>query len=271
MNLDNIMFIIIFLLLIVILGFLYYMSNNIKKNQNKINILESDVNALRERLGVHNEKMNSIDNYLNKDMLEKKSNKMNPNSDPVDFSNFLERISSMNGNMMNGDNEYSEEDSSKDGSSEDESSSDGEEESSVDEEDDSTQYETEDSSSNQEESSQDSSEDVSEDISIDDNVKSESSKESEPESEPEPEPVPVKVFVEEKKVEEVLSPKKEEPIFEEKPFMGIDDLMDEKSLKKMPTASIKKLDLGTVMLGGDGKTKYIVALNKLGKKYWKRN
>jgi len=93
MNLDNIMFIIIFLLLIVILGFLYYMSNNIKKNQNKINILESDVNALRERLGVHNEKMNSIDSYLNKDMLEKKSSKINSNNDPVDFSNFLEIFS----------------------------------------------------------------------------------------------------------------------------------------------------------------------------------
>jgi len=243
MNLDNIMFIIIFLLLIVILGCLYYMSNNIKKNQNKINILESDVNALRERLGVHNEKMNSIDNYLNKDMLEKKSNKTNPNSDPVDFSNFLERISSMNGGMMNGDNEYSEEDSSEDEeeeSSEDEESSD---------EDDSTQYETEESSSE----SEVSEEKVSNDISIDDNVKSESSKE--------PEPVAV--------VEEVVIPKKEEP--EEKPFVGIDDLMDDKALKKMPTASIKKLDLGTVMLGGDGKTKYIVALNKSGKKYWKRN
>ena len=249
MNLDNIMFIIIFLLLIVILGCLYYMSNNIKKNQNKINILESDVNALRERLGVHNEKMNSIDNYLNKDMLEKKSNKMNPNSDPVDFSNFLERISSMNGGMMNGDNEYSEEDSSEDEESTEEDSSEDEESS---EEDDSTQYETDESSSDNEVSEEKVSESVS---SVDDNVKSESSKESEP------------VAV----VEEVVVPKKEEPVSEEKPFIGIDDLIDDKALKKMPTASIKKLDLGTVMLGGDGKTKYIVALNKSGKKYWKRN
>ena len=250
MNLDNIMFIIIFLLLIVILGFLYYMSNNIKKNQNKINILESDVNALRERLGVQNEKMNSIDNYLNKDMLEKKSNKTNPNSDPVDFSNFLERISSMNSGMMNGDNEYSEEESSED--EEDSTEDDGTEEESS--EDGSTQYETEEDSS-----SEVSEEKVSESVSsVDDNVKSESSKESEPE--------PVKV------VEEVVVvPKKEEPVSEEKPFVGIDDLMDDKALKKMPTASIKKLDLGTVMVGGDGKTKYIVALNKLGKKYWKRN
>ena len=256
MNLDNIMFIIIFLLLIVILGFLYYMSNNIKKNQNKINILESDVNALRERLGVQNEKMNSIDTYLNKDMLEKKSSKMNSNNDPVDFSNFLERISSMNGGMMNGGNEYSEEDSTEDiESSEDEDSDDdsSKEESTVDEEDDSTQYETEESSSEEEEVSE---EKVSDDVSIDDNVKSESSKESVPE--------PVVV-------EEVVVPKKEEPVSEEKPFVGIDDLMDDKALKKMPTASIKKLDLGTVMLGGDGKTKYIVALNKSGKKYWKRN
>jgi hypothetical protein len=256
MNLDNIMFIIIFLLLIVILGFLYYMSNNIKKNQNKINILESDVNALRERLGVQNEKMNSIDNYLNKDMLEKKSNKMNPNSDPVDFSNFLERISSMNGGMMNGDNQYSEEDSSEDeeDSTEDDedSTEDDEEESS---EDGSTQYETEEDSSEEEVSDEKVSESVS---SVDDNVKSESSKESEPE--------PVKVVV-----EEVVAPKKEEPESEEKPFIGIDDLIDDKALKKMPTASIKKLDLGTVMVGGDGKTKYIVALNKSGKKYWKRN
>jgi hypothetical protein len=242
MNLDNIMFIIIFLLLIVILGFLYYMSNNIKKNQNKINILESDINALRERLGVQNEKMNSIDNYLNKDMLEKKTNKMNPNSDPVDFSNFLERISSMNGGMMNGDNEYSEEDSSEDEESSEEESS--EEDTSEDEEDGSTQYETEESSSENE---------VSEEK-VSETVKSESSKESDP------------VVIEEVVI---VPPKKEEP--EEKPFVGIDDLMDDKALKKMPTASIKKLDLGTVMVGGDGKTKYIVALNKLGKKYWKRN
>jgi hypothetical protein len=232
------------------------MSNNIKKNQNKINILESDVNALRERLGVQNEKLNSIDNYLNKDMLEKKSNKMNPNSDPVDFSNFLERISSMNGGMMKDDNEYSEEDSSEDEEDstedEDDSTEDDEDETS---EDGSTQYETEESSSETEVSEEKVSESVS---SVDDNVKSESSKESEPE--------PVKV------VEEVVVlPKKEEPISEEKPFIGIDDLLDDKALKKMPTASIKKLDLGTVMVGGDGKTKYIVALNKLGKKYWKRN
>ena len=122
---------------------------------------------------------------------------------------------------------------------------------SVDEEDEDTQYETDESSSDNEVSEEKVSESVS---SVNDNVKSESSKESEPVV-----------------VEEVVVPKKEEPVSEEKPFIGIDDLMDDKALKKMPTASIKKLDLGTVMLGGDGKTKYIVALNKSGKKYWKRN
>lgn len=245
MNLDNIMFIIIFLLLIVILGFLYYMSNNIKKNQNKINILESDVHALRERLGVQNEKMNSIDTYLNKDMMDKKNNSKD-NSDPVDFSNFLERISAMNGNMMNDDDEeYSEEDSSTENDSSVEDMSN--ESSSEDEEDGSDVYETEEES-------------ASEEVSIDDNVKSVS---SEPEPEPEPEPVPEPV---QEPVKEVEVPKKEE-----ESAIGLDDLMDDKSSKKMPTASIKKLDLGTVMLGGDGKTKYVVALNKSGKKYWKRN
>lgn len=252
MNLDNIMFIIIFLLLIVILGFLYYMSNNIKKNQNKINILESDVHALRERLGVQNEKMNSIDTYLNKDMMDKKNNSRD-NSDPVDFSNFLERISAMNGNMMNDDEEYSEEDSSSEDSSSNESSTENDssvedmsnESSSEDEEDGSDVYETEEESANEE-------------VSIDDNVKSVS---SEPEPEPEPVPEPVQ-----EPVKEVEVPKKEE-----ESAIGLDDLMDDKSSKKMPTASIKKLDLGTVMLGGDGKTKYVVALNKSGKKYWKRN
>ena len=250
MNLDNIMFIIIFLLLIVILGFLYYMSNNIKKNQNKINILESDVHALRERLGVQNEKMNSIDTYLNKDMLDKKNNSRD-NSDPVDFSNFLERISAMNGNMMNDDEEYSEEDSSSDESSTEDNSSVEDmsnESSSEDEEDGSDVYETEEESANEE-------------VSIDENIKSVSS-EPEPETEPEPEPEPEPV---QEPVKEVEVPKKEET------SLGLDDLIDDKSSKKMPTASIKKLDLGTVMVGGDGKTKYVVALNKSGKKYWKRN
>ncbi len=226
------------------------MSNNIKKNQNKINILESDVHALRERLGVQNEKMNSIDTYLNKDMLDKKNNSRD-NSDPVDFSNFLERISAMNGNMMNDDEEYSEEDSSSDESSTEDNSSVEDmsnESSSEDEEDGSDVYETEEESANEE-------------VSIDENVKSVSSEpEPEPEPKPEPEPEPVQ-----EPVKEVEVPKKEEP------SLGLDDLMDDKSSKKMPTASIKKLDLGTVMVGGDGKTKYVVALNKSGKKYWKRN
>jgi hypothetical protein len=184
-------------------------------------------------------------------MLEKKNNKRE-NSDPVDFSNFLERITSMNGNMMKDDDEYSGEESSTDeGSTEDsvdDDDSSDEEESSV--EDGSEDYETEESSS----SSVDN-EEVSVDASVDDNVKSVSSDSSVSAE-------PVKIIVEEVKEIEI---KKEEPL------LGLDDLIDDKTLKKMPTTSIKKLDLGTIMLGGDGKTKYIVSLNKSGKKYWKRN
>mgnify|MGYP000436215364 CR=1 FL=1 len=62
MNLDNIMFIIIFLLLIVILGCLYYMSNNIKKNQNKINILEYENTQLYEQIAYNNEFQ--LDKYI---------------------------------------------------------------------------------------------------------------------------------------------------------------------------------------------------------------
>ena len=48
--LSNIVYIIILILLIIILVILYFFSNDIRKNKNKINICESDVNALRERM-----------------------------------------------------------------------------------------------------------------------------------------------------------------------------------------------------------------------------
>lgn len=258
MNLDNIMYIIIFLLLIVILGFLYYMSNNIKKNQNKINILESELNALRERMGVHHEKMNSIDNYLNKDMLEKKSSN-SPNKDnSADFANFLERIASMNGgiNDFKDDEDYSD-----DGSS-------------VDEED---VYETEEddvstSSSSSKSSTSSSNSKSSSKSSVDNNSSSEeelNDNESVLPSNSEPE------HADEPVVSDVREPEPE-PEPEPVKSVGLDDLLDidadveEKISATKPAVPIKKLDLGTVMPGKDGKSKYIVSLNKSGKKYWKK-
>jgi len=229
------------------------MSNNIKKNQNKINILESELNALRERMGVHNEKMNSIDNYLNKDMLDKKSASQNPSKDnSADFANFLERIATMNGGMndFKDDEDYSESD---DGSSVDEedvyeTEEEGEEESSRDDNSHSSSSST--SSSEEEESSEELEEEgisipsVSEPEQADEPVLSDV-------KEPEPEPEPIQESV------------------------GLDDLLDvdEKgtSSASKPSVPIKKLDIGTVMSGKDGKGKYIVSLNKSGKKYWKKN
>ena len=47
--LKNYLYIIVGVLLVIILIILYFMSNELKKNKNKINILESDLQALRER------------------------------------------------------------------------------------------------------------------------------------------------------------------------------------------------------------------------------
>jgi competence protein ComGC len=101
------MYIIIFLLLIVILVFMYFLSNNIKKNQNKINICDSDVMALRERVQSLTNKVNSMEEYFNKGMVEKKQGR--PVNDES-FTNILEKLSSMNGDLEDYDEEEDEED-----------------------------------------------------------------------------------------------------------------------------------------------------------------
>jgi predicted PurR-regulated permease PerM len=63
--LSNIVFIIILILLIIILVLLYFFSNDIRKNKNKINIIESDLNAMRERILSINQKINSLENIEN--------------------------------------------------------------------------------------------------------------------------------------------------------------------------------------------------------------
>ena len=45
---------------------------------------------------------------------------------------------------------------------------------------------------------------------------------------------------------------------------------DKPSEKKLPNKPIVKLEIGTIELGTDNKTKYSVQLNKVGRKYWKR-
>ncbi len=90
--LSNIVFIIIFVLLIIILVLLYFFSNDIRKNKNKLNIIESDLNAIRERLSNMNQKMTSLENSVN---MEGKSKKRGGDN----FPDILEKLSSMNNNV----------------------------------------------------------------------------------------------------------------------------------------------------------------------------
>jgi type IV secretory pathway VirB10-like protein len=54
--LKNYLFIIVGVLIVIILIVLYFMSNDLRKNKNKINILEANLNALTERVQNMNSK-----------------------------------------------------------------------------------------------------------------------------------------------------------------------------------------------------------------------
>jgi hypothetical protein len=209
---------------------MYFLSNNIKKNQNKINICDSDVMALRERVQSLTNKVNSMEEYLNKGMIEKKQG--NPIRDET-FTNILEKLSSMNGDLEDYDEEDDEDDSEED------SEDDSEEDDSDDEDDES---EDEDGDSDDDESEEDI-----EDILEEDEIIKE-------------EEVPVVVKEEE-------APVKEEEL-------GIDNIIQDEvkePSKKYPDVDLSGLNVGTVMLGSDGKTKYVVSSNKAGKKSWKKS
>ena len=99
--LSNIVFIIILVLLVIILILLYFFSNDIRKNKNKINICESDINSLRERITTLNQKINVIENDLTNNFSKKsgsKSNMQNPVEmiNQQNFAEILEKLGSMN-------------------------------------------------------------------------------------------------------------------------------------------------------------------------------
>lgn len=241
MNLNNIMFIIIFILLILILGFLYYLSTNVKKNQNKINILESDIQALRERLSNEVQRVQSIENNIHKrTMNEQNFNGTNH------FTDILKNLSGMNGFEYPQEEEsvQEESESSSDSSvqsSEEESVNNGSDEESVQDEE----------SVDEEVSDEESVEEVSDDESVEEVSEIEEVSETKEISEPVP-----------------------EPVIEEKP-VHIDDILPEEPVvteptnKKIPSESASKYEIGTVMKGKDGKL-YIVSLNKSDKKFWKK-
>ena len=48
--------------------------------------------------------------------------------------------------------------------------------------------------------------------------------------------------------------------------IGINDIIEDKP----PKTSLSKLEIGTIKLGTNNKTKYMVQLNKGGRKFWKK-
>ena len=117
--LSNIVYIVILLLLLIILGCIYFFFNDIRKNKNKINICESDISSLRERLTSIQQKVISMDNSLNDLANSKKPSKTNLVDENMangpNFAEMLEKLGSMNTNfynneMFNIDNEDEDED-----------------------------------------------------------------------------------------------------------------------------------------------------------------
>ena len=245
--LSNIVLIITLILLVIILILLYFFSNDIRKNKNKINILESDINSIREIFISNNQKITSLENIVNSD-LKKKHHSLDNLNNQQNFSDILEKLGSMNNDffpegMINQNENFlfdNEEES-------DETTSEDEEED--DEEDDDEDEDDED-----DDDDDDEDENLLEEI-----IKNESIAFNDPEEiiiENIKEEVKEVEHVEEKKVN--LKEKVEE------------ESKDSNSSNKLPKKSVTNLEIGTVELGGDNTTKYSVQLNKGGRKYWKK-
>ena len=275
--LSNIVLIITLILLIIILVLLYFFSNDIRKNKNKINILESDINAIRERLLSNNQKIISLENIVNSDFKKKNNQSFDNLGNPQNFADILEKLGSMNSDffpdeMMNQDDNgifINDEDDDEDDDDEEDDDEEDDDEDEEDEDDEEEDDEEEDEESYSEEESSEDDEDSNnleknENESIEN--KSISSKDAS-----------IQVKIEEVKeplqeiVEEIVEPIKEKKIKnKENVEKELEEVKDNNSSNKLPKKSISKLDIGTVELGVDNKTKYIVQLNKANRKYWKK-
>ena len=212
--------------------------------------LQDKVGALQDKIGFLEKKLQSSSN-------------VNPNN----FSDMLNQLNSINQEMMpdnmmfNMNQENEEEDSDdEDGSEDDEDGSEDDEDGSDDEDD----SDNEDDSDSDDEDSDDESK------------KEEESKENlETVSE-------MAVVNEEELIQEQLNDESNNnTVIEEinsEGALGIDDVtpVEEvaeakpKSSKKYPTIPIQDCNVGTIELGSDGETSYRVALNKAGRKFWKK-
>ena len=107
--LSNIVFVIILILLVIILVLLYFFSNDIRKNKNKINICESDIISIRDRLHTINQKIINIENDIsNENITKQKSNNIfEQKLDPSDITGLLSKIGDLNNNFFNDGNNFS--------------------------------------------------------------------------------------------------------------------------------------------------------------------
>lgn len=229
--LSNIVFIIILILLIIILVLLYFFSNDIRKNKNKLNICDSDINSIRERLVALNQKVSSLENSLTNDMGRKKSGQ--------NFSNILEQLGSMNNNFMNGGIDIEDYEEESDDNTE------------VEEEEDDEEVEDDEEAEDDEEEAEDEEEEAEDDEAEDD----------EAEDDVIVEEIEITVESEESESKPVEKEVVQEPVVEE---------VIQDSKKKTPSKDPSKLDIGVTEFSPNGNTKYSVQLNKSGKKYWKK-
>ena len=244
--LSNIIFIITLILLIIILIALYFISNDNRKNKNKLNICESDMNSMRERLSNLTQRVVNLEHSCSNE--PKKSSRGSQN-----FSDILEQLGSFGGNGMPYDEQDEVEDEYGVNDEEDEEEDDEEDD---EEEDDEEEDEEEDDEEEDEE--EDDEEDEEED-------------EEEDDEEEDEEVVEEKDDNTEVIVQEIIEEETKNDIPQEE--VKINSILEAESKdlkKKLPKAEPSKLDIGTVDVGTDKKTKYSIQLNKAGKKYWKK-
>ena len=131
MQLSNLVFIVMLILLIIILIILYFFSSDIRKNKNNLNIAESNILSLREKISSMNDKFELLEKKI-------KNNQMNPDN----FSEMLNQLNSINQEIMPNNmmfpmgNEDDDEEDEDDEDYEEEEEEDDEEEEEDDEEDD---------------------------------------------------------------------------------------------------------------------------------------
>jgi hypothetical protein len=243
--LSNIVFIIILILLIIILGLLYFFSTDIRKNKNKINILESDLNAIRERVISLTEKLNNVENNSYTELRKK--------GIPGNFADILNQLGNMNNEIFEQEEESEEEESDE----EEEESEEEEEESDEEEETDEEEEE-----SNEEESTE---EEVSEkEVTEQENIINNDNKSVDNSVE-----YGINNILNELVKDELSVHLNESDVTENVVVDNINDIDDE-PLGKPSKKELSKLDIGTVKLGSDNRTKYVVQLNKGGRKFWKK-